>query len=216
MSSLDNILEKQIKECEEVLEKNNHSEINALGSRLGELYFGEIKQITYLGQYNSYSTFGRKELEHIKDALILHRANKKYEIEVEKCKSHNVSLKSEHRSENPINLRDIGNIKDSGNSINTNSNVNMNNNTIDITTLFEKTKREIENNGSLTEEEIEEIIGKINEIELISQEEISRPKKWGKFKSVINWMTTKGVDIGVKIYPLIMSSLQNNSEYNIK
>ena len=92
----------------------------------------------------------------------------------------------------------------------------MNNNTIDITTLFEKTKREIENNGSLTEEEIEEIIDKINEIELISQEEISRPKKWGKFKSVINWMTTKGVDIGVKIYPLIMSSLQNNSEYNIK
>lgn len=208
MSSLDNILEKQIKECDEVLEKNNHLEINALGNRLGDLYFDEIKQITYLGQYRSSSDFGREELERIKDALILHRANKGYELEVEKCKSNKVSLKSEHRSENPINLSDIGNVKGSGNATNTNSNVN--NNTIDIKTLFENTKREVENNGSLTEEEIEEIIEKINEIESISKEEISRPKKWGKLKAVINWMTTKGVDIGVKVYPLIMSSLEAN------
>ena len=38
MSSLDNILEKQIKECEEVLEKNNHSEINALGSKTNNIF----------------------------------------------------------------------------------------------------------------------------------------------------------------------------------
>lgn len=211
MSSLDSILEKQIGECEKALLKNDNSEINALAARLGKLYFNEIKQITYLGQFKSYSDFGRVELEEIKDALILHRGNMQYNLEIEKCKSSNVSLKSEHISENPINLSDIGNVKDSGNSNNTNSNVNTNDNNIDIKTLFKDIKREVENNGSLTEEEIEEIIEKINEIESISQEEISRPKKWGKLKSIINWMTTKGVDIGVKIYPLIMASLQSNS-----
>lgn len=211
MNKLDGILEEQIKKCEQALQKNNDAEIKDLAARLGKMYFGKIDQITSLGQEKSYNYFGREELEEIKDALTLYRGEKQYNLEMEKYKSSNVYLKSEHISKNATNFSDIGNVKDSGNSTNTNSNVNTNNNTIDIKTLFENTKRDIENNGSLTEEEIEEIIQKINEIESISQEEISRPKKWGKLKSIINWMTTKGIDIGVKVYPLIMSSLENNN-----
>ncbi|MGY5267529.1 hypothetical protein [Paraclostridium bifermentans] len=101
-----------------------------------------------------------------------------------------------------MSFNDIGNVKDSGNSTNT----NVNNNKNDIKTLFENIKREIEDNGSL----IEVVIDKINEIEYVSQEDVSRSKKWSKLKSIINWVTTKDVDIGVKIYTLIMSTIENN------
>lgn len=68
-----------------------------------------------------------------------------------------------------MNFNDIGNVKNSGNSTNT----NVNNNKIDIKTLFENIKREIEDNGSL----IEVVIDKTNEIESVSQEKVSRSKK---------------------------------------
>ncbi|MGY5267530.1 hypothetical protein [Paraclostridium bifermentans] len=57
--SLDSILENQIKECEEALIKNDHLEINILSNRLVNLYLGEINQINYLSQYESYNNFGR-------------------------------------------------------------------------------------------------------------------------------------------------------------
>lgn len=210
MSSLDSVLEEHIKECKDILAKNNGTDINSLAARLGNLYFGEVQQITSLGQCKSFDEFGRKELEIIKDALILYRGNKQYNLDIERSKSSNISLKSNQKNESPISLNDIGNVKDSGNSTNENNNTNKNYNTVDIKELFESTKKDIENNGYLTTEEIEQIIEKINEIEGIAQEEVSRPKKWDKLKSVINWMTTKGVDIGVKVYPLIMAALGEN------
>lgn len=211
MSDLDSVLEKHIKECNEVLEENNLLEIKNLAARFCDLYFDEIKQITYLGQYRSSSEFGEKELQSIRDALILYRGNKQFDLEIEKSRSSDISLKSEQRNENPVTLNDIGNVKNSGNSTNLNKNINTNDNTINIKTLFEDAKKDVENNGFLTTEQIDEIIAKINEIEDIAKEEISRPKKWSKLKSIINWMTTKGVDIGVKIYPLIMTSLGENN-----
>ena len=62
-------------------------------------------------------------------------------------------------------------INNSGNSTNTNINTNTNTNNLDIKAMFEDARKVIEDDEALGEEEIEEIISKINEIEEIGNEE---------------------------------------------
>jgi hypothetical protein len=91
----------------------------------------------------------------------------------------------------------------------TNSNHNSNTNTItiDISTVFNELRKEIETMGYLPFSEIENIKEKINEIEEICTNNDSRPVKWNKLKSTFDWLTTKGVDIGIKLLPIIAKAL---------
>lgn len=95
---------------------------------------------------------------------------------------------------------------------NHNSNNNQNTNTNEIEITFKETinqaRKEIENNGSLHQEEIEEILAKLNELEDIHDLPENKNKKWAKLKGLLNWVSTKGVDIGIKVLPLIIESMK--------
>ena len=57
--------------------------------------------------------------------------------------------------------------------------------------MFEDARKVIEDDEALGEEEIEEIISKINEIEEIGNEEISKSKKWRKLKTCVAGLVQK-------------------------
>lgn len=85
-----------------------------------------------------------------------------------------------------------------------NENTNTNTNTMNISISFEQARNDIEQNESLSPEAIAEIVQKINELEAISDETITKPQKWAKTKSVLNWLGTQGVQIAATIIPLVM------------
>ena len=87
--------------------------------------------------------------------------------------------------------------------------INQNNANMNVSVIidFNEIRREFENNGSLHQKEIDEIITKITEIEEIFKGNENNNKKWAQLKDTLNWLSTKGVDIAVKILPLILKSL---------
>lgn len=56
----------------------------------------------------------------------------------------------------------------------------------------------------LTEKETSELRDKINELERINSENISRKKKWEKIKPIASFVLDKGVDVAVPILSLIL------------
>ena len=56
----------------------------------------------------------------------------------------------------------------------------------------------------LTAKETEEIIERINELEKISKENISKKKKWEKVKPILTFALDKSVDVAITIMSLIL------------
>ena len=78
------------------------------------------------------------------------------------------------------------------------------NNTVNISLSFEETKQKIENMTALNREQTDEILFKIDELEKISKENISRKSKWEKVKPIISFALDKGADVAIAILSLIM------------
>lgn len=85
----------------------------------------------------------------------------------------------------------------------TNVSVNVDNN-IELTLSFEFVRTQIDNNTSLTEEQIKEAKGKIDEIEKIIKSGESKKNKWEKVKPILIWLADKSVDIGTALLPLLL------------
>ncbi len=79
-----------------------------------------------------------------------------------------------------------------------------NNNKIDINVSFEQARSVIENMPGLTEFDTEQIINRINELENISEEKISKKSKWEKIKPILLYVIDKGVDVAVPIIQLVL------------
>ncbi len=86
----------------------------------------------------------------------------------------------------------------------TNNNANTNTNSISVTISFEEVRRNIENMSALPDTEIEEILSKINDLEIIVSSEDRKSKKWEKAKGIIRWVADKGVDVGIALLPLLL------------
>ena len=91
---------------------------------------------------------------------------------------------------------------------NTNNNTNINTNNLEV--IFKQAKENIKKDESLSEEEIKEILEKIDEIEEVSKLDETRNKKWFKLRNLMNWLGTKGVNIAINILPLITEILKSN------
>lgn len=78
------------------------------------------------------------------------------------------------------------------------------NNILSISLSFEKAKREIEDMTALNREQIDEILAKIDELEKISNEKISRKSKWEKVKPIISFALDKGADVAIAILSLVL------------
>lgn len=100
------------------------------------------------------------------------------------------------------------NITNTSNAINQNtSNINNSVN-INIDALVEESKKEIEDNEYLTEEEKNEVLEKIKEIEQISKLEESKNKKWLKLRPTMEWIGTKGVAVATAVLELITAIIK--------
>lgn len=75
---------------------------------------------------------------------------------------------------------------------------------INVSVTFEQVRSQIEDMTSLTREQTDEILKKINELEEISKEKTSRKAKWEKVKPIIAFTLDKGADVAIAILSLVM------------
>lgn len=93
--------------------------------------------------------------------------------------------------------------KSAGVSNNTEVSVSVHN-TVNVEMTFAEVKRQIENMDSLSREETNTILAKIEELEKINSASISKKDKWAKIKPFLAFAADKGVDIGIAILTLIL------------
>lgn len=79
-----------------------------------------------------------------------------------------------------------------------------NTNEINISLSFKDVRQQIEDMPGLTEKETSELKDKIDELEKINAEKISRKKKWEKIKPIALFVLDKGVDVAIPILSLIL------------
>ena len=87
------------------------------------------------------------------------------------------------------------------------NNINVNvpiTNEINVSITFEQAKQEIEDMPGLTDSETEEIKSKIDDLESISKEPISKKKKWEKVKPILAFALDKGADVAITIMSIII------------
>ena len=78
------------------------------------------------------------------------------------------------------------------------------NNTVNISLSFEETRQKIEDMTALNREQTDEILAKIDELEEISKEKISRKSKWEKVKPILTFALDKGADVAIAIFSLVL------------
>ena len=77
-------------------------------------------------------------------------------------------------------------------------------NEVNINLAFEQAIEKINNIEGLNDSVIEDIISKINELEVILREPTSKKKKWEKVKPIISYAIDKGADVSIAIMSLIL------------
>lgn len=93
---------------------------------------------------------------------------------------------------------------------NNNNNKNINTNNINIELIFSEARETIQKDESLSEEEMDEVLKKIDEIESINNLKEPRNKKWFKLKPIMEWIGTKGIVVAAAILNLITSIIKAN------
>lgn len=79
-----------------------------------------------------------------------------------------------------------------------------NNNQISITISYDEARKKIEDMPGLTDADTEEIKTKIDDLESISKEDLSKKKKWEKVKPILLFAIDKGADVAITIMGLIL------------
>lgn len=78
--------------------------------------------------------------------------------------------------------------------------------TLNIT--FSEAKERVENMTSLKEDEIQDILERIDELESIINSSERKTKKWDNAKEIIKWIADKSVDVGLTLLPLLLKMNQ--------
>ena len=86
----------------------------------------------------------------------------------------------------------------------TNTNTNTNTNITNINMSFEEARKTIQNMDNLNDNELEEILSKIDEIETIVKSKDTKRNKWKKLKTFLTWVADKGVDVATALLPLFL------------
>jgi len=81
---------------------------------------------------------------------------------------------------------------------------NTNQMDVNIKITFPEARNQVVNMTSLKEEEIQEILQKIDELEKIVNSGDRKTKKWDNAKEIIKWIAEKGIDVGLTLLPLLL------------
>ncbi len=79
---------------------------------------------------------------------------------------------------------------------------------VSISVTFEQVRSQVEEMSSLTDEQTQEILKKIDEIEEAVKSTGSKKSKWEKVKPILKWLADKSCDVGIALLPLILK-IQN-------
>ncbi|MGL4108335.1 hypothetical protein [Clostridium sp. LP20] len=196
------LVRKYISECEDIIANNDQDKAAE----------EQISIIAAFGNYIDNIESGlTKNMKNPMTGEYINRVVYLSNIRMLKCK-----LESYLASGFKANNKDysIGESKNIGNSTNTinidnrNNNSNNNSNNIEISVLFEDARKSIEENDSLSEEEIKEALERIKEIEDISKLEENKNKKWFKLRPTMEWLGTKGVAVATAVLGLITAVIK--------
>jgi len=172
------IIDEDIEKCKMALANNNKAEIkdvyNTLVSKYGSIIDGFTDNLLSLN-YDTEGTNRKKNVDTICQKLELFKA-----MQYENRYSSNCS---------------------SNNTVTVN---NTNNMEFDISVSFSTVKEKIENMSALREDEITEILGKIEELEKIINSSERKTQKWANAKEIVKWIADKSVDVGLTLLPLIL------------
>lgn len=75
---------------------------------------------------------------------------------------------------------------------------------VNVSITFEQVRSKIEDMTTLSRKQTDEILEKINELEAISKENVSRKTKWEKVKPIIAFTLDKGADVAIAVLSLVM------------
>lgn len=75
---------------------------------------------------------------------------------------------------------------------------------VGINITFEQVRSQVEEMSSLTTEQTQEVLEKINEIEETVKSTDSKKTKWEKVKPILTWLADKSCDVGIALLPLIL------------
>ncbi|MDU3646203.1 MAG: hypothetical protein E7G16_12855 [Clostridium perfringens] len=200
MSEFKKIIKDYIHQCDIALEINNENLIDSLVDKIIAIFEADIPDIKKGQECNiidlngdgySYIADKRKNLILLKNKLEAYSAKL------------NDGIINNRTTENKEGVNLV--VNNTNNNINNNTNNNTNNN---LEILFKKAKEEVENNESLSEEEINEVLEKIKEIEKISESDEAKNKKWFKLRPTMEWLGTKGVSVATAVLGLITAVLK--------
>ncbi|EDT22161.1 hypothetical protein AC1_1088, partial [Clostridium perfringens B str. ATCC 3626] len=200
MSEFKKIIKDYIHQCDIALEINNENLIDSLVDKIIAIFEVDIPDIKKGQECNiidlngdgySYIADKRKNLILLKNKLEAYSAKL------------NDGIINNRTMENKEGVNLV--VNNTNNNINNNTNNNTNNN---LEILFKKAKEEVENNESLSEEEINEVLEKIKEIEKISESDEAKNKKWFKLRPTMEWLGTKGVSVATAVLGLITAVLK--------
>lgn len=79
---------------------------------------------------------------------------------------------------------------------------------VGINIAFDEVRSQVEEMSSLTDEQTQEVLDKINEIEEAVKSTGSKKTKWEKVKPILKWLADKSCDVGIALLPLILK-IQN-------
>ncbi|MGL5330132.1 MAG: hypothetical protein ACRDD7_12755 [Peptostreptococcaceae bacterium] len=164
-------------------------------------YRGEIDHIEHDLDYGDYSMDDDgydREPDYIGNVN-----NIKGKLEILLAKVRDEKNKQPIQPVSPISLVNNNHSNSSSDNHSNNNNNLSNTNTVDVKLLFEDAKKSIDDDISLNDDEVAEILEKINELEELHNSD-ERPRgKWAKSKDVMNWVIEKGPKIASTILPLI-------------
>ena len=126
---------------------------------------------------------------------------------IEALKSYKIARQIEERTlsflENK-NPQTLVNVHQKNQSIQEQSQSQSQSNKVDTNLIVEWVKQ----NQSIGQPETEEILHKIEQMKEISLGSDQKKGKWEKMKPFLDWLGTKGVDLAVKLLPLILNSIE--------
>lgn len=201
---------KDIKKIDEKLNSTFHFyEAENLQKELVAKYRGDIdhieKDLDY--GYVDFSGSGGDILPDYKSNL----NNIKAKLEWHLAKIRDEKKQPREQQVSPFNIVTNNNNHNHSDNNSSNNNNLSNTNTVDVKLLFEDARNKIEDDISLGEEELQEILAKINELEQLNNSDEKPREKWEKSKGVMSWLFTKGPKVATTILPLITEVIKFNN-----
>lgn len=185
------IINNYIIQCDEAIQKNIYLEMKELTQEIISVFNEEIKGL-------------RTELDCCKSYVVVPGQQKKFDYigDLRKIKAkltyYLATLGGKVSEKRPSLVV---------NNYNNNTNVNQNVTDLNLDLLFQTTESIINDMESLSIEETNSVLGKLEELKQISKSKDNRKQKWNKLGNIFKWLADKSVDIAIAFIPVISQVL---------